>query len=365
MQNNIWSKDYRTAKQRFHNVINSLKSKGIHVIHDELSIDELDPYGNNLNIDVAWIGDANAERIYISTSGIHGVEGFAGSAIQLDVLQNIEHIPKNTAFIFVHILNPWGMSWIRRENESNVDLNRNFLKENESYEGSHPHYIKLDPIINIKNAPQKINLFNIKMIIHGLIHGQVKTKQAYAEGQYDFPKGLHFGGYQLEKGPKCFVEWLKIKLINVKRCVWIDLHTGLGKSGEDTLLVDLAQEDSQYIKLKSQSFGHRIASLDPKAGVAYKIRGGMQKGIELRFPKIYWTSITQEFGTISGINVINSLRSESSWNHYSNKLGIDLLNHWSKENLLKAFRPFDYKWEDKIIYRGSKLFNQTLKFLLN
>jgi len=365
MENSVWSKDYQDAKKKFHNCIDFLRSKNINVSHDQLNINELDPYGNDLLVDVAWVGDFNAKKVYMSTSGIHGVEGFAGSAIQLTLLNNFNEIPKNTAFIFVHVLNPWGMSWIRRENESNVDLNRNFLTSDEAYKGSHPHYAKLDSIINIKKVSKKINLFNIRMLIHGLLHGQTKTKQAYAEGQYDFPKGLHFGGYKLEKGPSQFIDWLKIKLVNVKRCVWIDLHTGLGESGEDALLVDLSPDDTKYIELRNQKFGHRIASLDPKAGVAYKIRGGMQKGIELRFPNINWTSITQEFGTISSVEVIKSLRAENGWTHYNNVEGQDILNHWSKKAVLDAFRPQDKKWEKKIIHRGNKLFEQTLQYLLN
>ena len=365
MNNNIWSKNYQQAKIKFIDSLKNLESKGFPIYHEELDIKELDCDGNDLCVDVVWIGDINAEKVYMSTSGVHGVEGFAGSAIQLSILNDLEKIPQNIAFIFVHILNPWGMSWLRRENESNVDLNRNFLQDNEPYKGSHPHYAKLDPIINIKKMPRKINLFSIKMLLHGLIHGQIKTKQAYAEGQYDFPKGLHFGGHKLEKGPRLLIEWLKIKLANVKSCVWIDLHTGLGDPGEDALLVDLSPENEKYIKLEKQSFGHRVASLDPNAGVAYKIRGGMQKGIELRFPNIEWTSITQEFGTISGVSVIKSLRSESSWTHYSNEKGLKLLKHWSKQDLLAAFRPFDSNWENKIISRGKKLFKQTLKLLIN
>ena len=78
--------------------------------------------------------------------------------------------------------------------------------------------------------------------------------------------------------------------------MWIDLYTGLGPSGEDALLVDLCDSSHEkYIELKSQKFGHRVASLDPKAELY--IRGGMQKGTELRFPNINWTSTTQEFGT--------------------------------------------------------------------
>ena len=36
-------------------------------------------------------------------------------------------------------------------------------------------------------------------------------------------------------------------------------------------------------------------SLDPTAGVAYKIRGGMQKGIGLLFPNTSWTSVPIDF----------------------------------------------------------------------
>ena len=111
-----------------------------------------------------------------------------------------------------------------------------------------------------------------------------------------------------------------------------------------------------------RSFGGRY---NDKVISNYVSNIGNRLAAKSEFPNIKWTSITQEFGTISGISVIKSLRSESSWNHYSNKEGLDLLNHWSKEDLLGAFRLFDYKWEDKIILRGSKLFNQALKFLLN
>ena len=42
-----------------------------------------------------------------------------------------------------------------------------------------------------------------------LYHGKTKTKQVYAEGQYTYPKGLHFGGFKLEKGPSKFIDWLQ------------------------------------------------------------------------------------------------------------------------------------------------------------
>ena len=365
MESVYWSKNYKIAKDKFHDCLHSLTKKGLNVEHEELSIDQNDPNGNPLYIDVVWIGNKDAKNLYMSTSGIHGVEGFAGSAIQLSVLNKINELPSDTALAFIHILNPWGMSWLRRDNESNVDLNRNFLPKNENYSGSHSHYAKLDPLINIKRVVSKNDFFKLKLFFHTMFYGKTKTKQAYAEGQYEFPKGLHFGGYQLEKGPSVFINWLERKISNIERCVWIDLHTGLGEPGEDSLLVDLNPSNQKYINLQKQKFGNRILSLDPTAGIAYKIRGGMQKGIELLFPHINWTSITQEFGTLKGLDVINALRSENSWTHYGKYDNDTVLKHWSKKQLLEAFRPNNQAWENRIIKRGITFFNHSYNYLLN
>ena len=141
------------------------------------------------------------------------------------------------------------------------------------------------------------------------------------------------------------------------------MTSGIAKN-YDTL-INFDHPDEQFINLKQQIFGDRIMSLDPKAGVAYKIRGGMQKGVELLFPNIKWTSVTQEFGTIKSVDVIKALRAENSWTHFGNATGNDLLKHWSKKQVLDAFRPKSKVWENKIIDRGMILFEQSLDYLLN
>ena len=40
------------------------------------------------------------------------------------------------ALVLVHVLNPYGMAWLRRTNENNVDLNRNFLLDGGAYASS-------------------------------------------------------------------------------------------------------------------------------------------------------------------------------------------------------------------------------------
>jgi len=45
-----------------------------------------------------------------------------------------------------------------------------------------------------------------------LRHGLRAVTQAIAEGQYEFPRGLFFGGSKLESGPALYLDWLRDNL---------------------------------------------------------------------------------------------------------------------------------------------------------
>ena len=51
MKSNYWSKNYKTAKDKFNESLISLSNKGLNVEHEELSINQNDPEGNPLYID--------------------------------------------------------------------------------------------------------------------------------------------------------------------------------------------------------------------------------------------------------------------------------------------------------------------------
>ena len=72
MENKFWSENYKVAKNKFNQAIKHLKAKNINVLHEQLSIDELDPNDESLKIDITWIGDSNAEKIYISPFDLKG-----------------------------------------------------------------------------------------------------------------------------------------------------------------------------------------------------------------------------------------------------------------------------------------------------
>ena len=105
------------------------------------------PIGESLFMDVTWVGPEAARRVVVVTSATHGVEGFAGSGIQVGLLRdaNAPQPGEDTAILIVHAVNPYGFAWLRRVNEDNVDLNRNFVDhdggnypENDLFEGASP-----------------------------------------------------------------------------------------------------------------------------------------------------------------------------------------------------------------------------------
>ena len=87
----FFSKDYFQARDRFIKSINELKEQGHQVSHDVITLDCKGPNQENLCIDIATIGSIDSDNLLLYSSGIHGVEGFAGSAIQLSVLDQLKN----------------------------------------------------------------------------------------------------------------------------------------------------------------------------------------------------------------------------------------------------------------------------------
>ena len=152
-----FSKSYEQARYRF---IAAACAAGAQM--DELHLDVKGPNGVPLAIEIAWLGIENPSRVVIHSSGIHGVEGFAGSAVQLALLESGLDVPADAALILVHCLNPYGMAWLRRANEHNVDINRNFILDETTRTGADATYRELDGLLNPVQLPPGPDLFFVR-----------------------------------------------------------------------------------------------------------------------------------------------------------------------------------------------------------
>jgi len=93
-----FSADYLTARSRFRDAV--LKTGGR---LDSLALRARGPAGDPLTIDAGWFGTDHPRRVLLHSSGIHGVEGFAGSAIQLQFLSRPPVVARNAALVMVPV----------------------------------------------------------------------------------------------------------------------------------------------------------------------------------------------------------------------------------------------------------------------
>ena len=349
MASDTFSSDYVSARDRFSD---AARAAGADLF--QLAWGARGPHDERLTIDIARLGAENPNSVLLITSGVHGVEGFAGSAIQVQLLRNPPKLSNSSAMILIHCVNPYGMAWLRRSNENNIDLNRNFLEQNDQYAGTPDAYRRLNRLLNPTGHSKRVDMFYPSILWHILRYGYKNSKQAVT-GQYDYPRGLFFGGHGLEQGPSLVLDWLKRSLQGAERCIALDIHTGLGSYGDDALLVSYPPDSERFKDLKA-SLGDRIETLDPE-DTAYRFKGGFLDGLEREMPHLDWTCIGQEFGTLNSLRVLNALRQENRFHHYGKK---ELIDHPAKQQLLRAFCPDDDQWRQQILKRGRELVDTVL-----
>jgi hypothetical protein len=334
--------DYGTARRRFQESTQRADGR-----LESLQLDVKGPAGEDLSIDIAWFGSEHPRRVVLHSSGIHGVEGFAGSAIQLQLLEDVPRLPDDTALIIVHVLNPYGMAWLRRVNENNIDLNRNFVADG-VYRDAPAAYAKLDSFLNPQSPPSS-DFFLVKALYLVLRYGVTSLKQTIAGGQYEYPKGLFFGGKRLAQGLEKYQAFLRSRLGSVLSVLAIDVHTGLGKYGEDTLLV--AAEGYDHLR---PVLGERVRPMEAKKGPAYRTEGGLPNLLYSALPQARVDFVGQEFGTYNPVKVLHALREENRWHHY----GAGTLSHPAKTAMKEAFCPHDDSWRRAILKRGRDLLKE-------
>jgi hypothetical protein len=344
---NFFSPDYSTARHRFREMVAA--SGGTLEI---LTAHTKGPAGEDLTIDIAWFGSEKPVRVLVHSSGLHGVEGFAGSAIQLQFLQNIPRIPSDAALVIVHVLNPYGMAWLRRTNENNVDLNRNCVAD-QSYAGAPPDYARLNAFLNPNNPPS-LDFFAARAALLVLRHGMAALKQSILEGQYEFPRGLFFGGKTLQPALVIYKRFLELKLRFTQKILTIDIHTGLGRFAQNSLLV----EAPAYPRLKAV-FGDHVVPLAADKGPAYRVRGGLADLIKEAAPRAEADFIGQEFGTYPPLKVLHALREENRWHHF----GTGSLDHYTKRTLKQVFYPDNDSWRRAVLKHGHELCERAIASL--
>ncbi|MFC4737418.1 M14 family metallopeptidase [Bacillus daqingensis] len=172
------------------------------------------------------------ETLLIITSGLHGIEGYAGAAgLHLFIDELFPYVdPKVTGIRLVHGVNPWGMRHRRRVTARNIDLNRNFHKDWAYRRTLMPLLYQRRRDLFTPESPLPPDVRHELAVTYS--DSELEEMKNTPPPQHQERFGLYFGGAQMEEASQklalSFSDWAA----GYKRILHLDLHTGGGPQGE-------------------------------------------------------------------------------------------------------------------------------------
>jgi hypothetical protein len=271
--------------------------------------------GETLAMDVALDGPADAERLLIVSSACHGVEGFCGSGVQVFATHDAQwrdHArAAGVAVLYIHALNPYGFSHLRRVTEDNVDLNRNFQDFSRPLPAN-PAYAELHASLLPEAWPPTAD--NEAVIAHYIgRHGLRAYQGAVSQGQHSHPDGLFFGGTGPTWSQRTLREVLRTHGRHARHIAWVDLHTGLGPRGLGERIFAGRDDDLTLQRARAWWGGDGqtpVTSIYDGSSTSSKLTGLMWSAVYDECPQAEYTGIALEYGTEPMDEVILCLRAE-------------------------------------------------------
>jgi hypothetical protein len=354
----VFSVDYKTARDRFREAADAASWEVL-----RYPIGSQGPDGEELTIDAAIAWGGNTDRALVISSGLHGVEGFFGSAVQLTLLREwygrSESLPP-VRFVLLHGLCPYGFAWRRRVDEDNVDINRNLLVDGELFQGCPPRYAELDRLLNPKAPPSTWEPVTLKLLLAIARYGMPALKEAVASGQYEYPQGLFFGGHRPSRTSEVLATHFDYWLGSSQRVMHLDLHSGLGKWAVPKLLIDYPLTEAYRHRL-SHWFGPNAFEANDPNKTAYTVRGSFGRWCLSRAKGRDYTYAGAEFGTAKPTQVLAGLRAENQAHHWGQQ---NPSIERTKDRLVELFCPRSAQWRSQVIEESHRLITQALEGLV-
>ena len=319
--------------------------------------------GEALAMDVARDGPADADKLLIVSSACHGVEGYCGSGVQVFALHDEEWREKahaaGVAVLYIHALNPYGFSHLRRTTHENADLNRNFqdfskpLPQNLGYREIAP--LLLPDVW----PPTQDNVTAVQQYLAD--RGEAAWQAAVSGGQYEFEGGMFFGGKEPTWSNRTLRTVLRAHGTTARRVAWIDLHTGLGESGLGERIFAGPEDAAALARARTWWGGGGatpITSFYDGTSTSAPLTGLMWTAIGDECPQAEYTGIAMEYGTLPILQVLQALRAEH-WLHQHPEAPAEQAAQ-IKADLLAAFYTDTDAWRGQIISQARQAMFQAV-----
>lgn len=297
----------------------------------------------------------------VHISGNHGIEGYVGSTIQSQALEDFTFQNFGKNIMFVHALNPYGMKYFRRMNSENIDLNRNALVEKERLElhanHSYHKYLEWNHSENYLVFVWKTltTLFQLRKLG---IDWEMASREV-AQGQLLDKHSLFYCGEHLSDELKILKFYLEQIIEPTKNVFVIDVHSGLGDYMKESLIVEYF-DPSEFKYWKDHFKDSELIIPDETKGY-YKVNGGLSYLFKKQSSFKSTRYIYQEFGTKPSFDVIGTLILE---NHHFKTRGLKLQDHYDNkfsDQMLDCFFPSNEDWQQFCLKQGLLRLKQVLE----
>jgi hypothetical protein len=305
-----FSADYGQARMKF---VEAARAEGGQL--QRITHPARGPDGAELSMDIAWFGDRSASKVLLAFSGVHGVEGFFGSGVQIEWIRRGENLrlPQDTAALLVHAVNPYGFAWLRRANEDNVDLNRNWI----DFDRPAPVNARYEEIADDLCPPdwsaEAQATSGARLVSWRERHGERAFMQAVMGGQWRHPDGLSYGGAAPSWSRKVLTDVLRSHLAGAARIAIIDFHTELGPHGYAEPIIHRRRDDPGFVRTRSW-IGAAATSIHGGGSISAEIFGDGLSAIQALFAEASVDAVALECGVQTPDKVGAALRADN-WLH--------------------------------------------------
>lgn len=324
-----------------------------------------------LTIDFCYIpAQKEKNKLLIISSGVHGIEGFVGSAVQRMFMAEFlkGEVLNDIGILLIHGMNPYGFKYLRRVTENNVDLNRNCAINKNLFSTKNPGYAEFHEMINPK---EKVNMASLRnrlffiAAIKKIVSVSMKaSRQAILQGQYEFEKGIFFGGNDFESQIYDIKSTLREKIENYHTVFNIDLHTGYGERGKLYLFFPTKIEDPKIKSILESLFSGRTIDWG-NTDDFYTVTGDFSQFIGKLSPEALFFFMVFEYGTMNSQKTMGAIKSlhnmvvENQGFYYGYEDTED--EKKVKKKFIEMYYPSSNAWRSEIMKKTRELIDVVIQ----
>jgi len=334
---------YAEAREKFRAAAAARGARQFAHVHPEAK----GAQGEALAMDFALLGRPGAPGLLLILSGTHGAEGFCGSGCQVALMHDDAFqraIDRSDAqVLMLHALNPYGFSHLRRVNEDNADLNRNFVDFGRALP-TNAAYAELHPLLlpaTWPPAPDNEDGLGAWLAAHG----PAAYQAAISGGQYEFADGLFYGGCAPSWSNRVLRQVLRDHAATRQTLAWIDFHTGLGPLGHGENIYAGVNDTAAVARTRAW-WGDDVTTFLDGSSSSAPLTGINGHAARDEAPQAAFAGIALEYGTYPITEMLQALRADH-WLH-NHPDAPTAQHHAIKHRLRDVFYVDDDAWKQKV-----------------